>query len=247
MMGKYELELPEMQTPDFLMTQTIALLDNILEYKEMMMNYSCALKEVHTKLEVLDTEFHVKYKRNPINAIQTRLKSQTSIIEKAARLGIAPTVENIEGHINDIAGIRVICPYIDDIYKLSSALTKQRDIELIRMRDYISRPKPNGYRSLHLLVSVPVCFADNEKKIRVEVQIRTIAMDFWASLEHQIKYKQDVEEGNTVVTRLKECADRIAETDSMMQDIRIEMDKIKEKPSGEAAIYEKLKRIDIPL
>ena len=230
---------------NLLLGQAMDLLDDVLDYKELMMGYACAIKEINTKFEVLDTEFEVRYKRNPISSIETRLKSQTSILEKMARMGIPPTRENIENNLNDIAGIRVICSYIDDIYLLADALTKQDDIRLIRRKDYISSPKPNGYRSLHLIVSVPIFFAESMKEVKAEVQIRTIAMDFWASLEHQIKYKKKVEHAEKVIARLKECADEIAHIDETMQEIRIEMDNIKEETTDAEALYEKLKKIDI--
>ena len=230
---------------DLLLGQAMDLLDGVLDYKELMMGYACAIKEINTKFEVLDTEFEVRYKRNPISSIQTRLKSQTSILEKMARMGIPPTRENIEEHLNDIAGIRVICAYIDDIYLLADALTRQDDIKLIRRKDYISNPKPNGYRSLHLIISVPIFFAESVKEVKAEVQIRTIAMDFWASLEHQIKYKQNVEHAEKVIARLKECADEIAHVDETMQQIRMEMDKIQENSTDAETLYEKLKKIDI--
>lgn len=139
----------------------------------------------------------------------------------------------------------MICSYIDDIYLLADALTKQDDIRLIRRKDYISNPKPNGYRSLHLIVSVPIFFAESTKEVKAEVQIRTIAMDFWANLEHQIKYKKNVEHAEKVIARLKECADEIAHVDETMQEIRIEMDNIKEETTDVEALYEKLKKIDI--
>ena len=230
---------------NLLLGQAMDLLDDVLDYKELMMGYACAIKEINTKFEVLDTEFEVRYKRNPISSIETRLKSQTSILEKMARMGIPPTRENIENNLNDIAGIRVICSYIDDIYLLADALTKQDDIRLIRRKDYISSPKPNGYRSLHLIVSVPIFFAESMKEVKAEVQIRTIAMDFWASLEHQIKYKKKVEHAEKVIARLKECADEIAHIDETMHEIRIEMDNIKEETTDAEALYEKLKKIDI--
>ena len=148
------------QGGNLIMGQAMDLLDGVLDYKELMMGYACAIKEINTKFEVLDTEFEVRYKRNPISSIQTRLKSQTSILEKMARMGIPPTRENIEQNLNDMAGIRVICSYIDDIYLLAEALTRQDDIKLIRKKDYISNPKPNGYRSLHLIVSIPIFFAE---------------------------------------------------------------------------------------
>lgn len=242
--------LPEMVRGagrNMLMGQAMDLLDSVLDYKELMMNYACAIKEINTKFEVLDTEFEVRYKRNPISSIQTRLKSQTSILEKMARLGVPPTRENIEYHLNDIAGIRVICSYIDDIYLLADALTKQDDIKLIKRKDYISNPKPNGYRSLHLIVSVPIFFAESVKEVKAEVQIRTIAMDFWASLEHQIKYKKNVEHAEKVIARLKDCAEEIAHVDETMQEIRIEMDSIKEETTDVETLYEKLKKININL
>ena len=164
-----------------------------------------------------------------------------------ARMGIPPTRENIEQNLNDIAGIRVICSYIDDIYLLAEALTRQDDIKLIRKKDYISNPKPNGYRSLHLIVSIPIFFAESVKEVKAEVQIRTIAMDFWASLEHQIKYKKNVEHAEKVIARLKECAEEIAHVDETMQEIRIEMDGIREETTDVEALYEKLKKIDINL
>ncbi|MCC2254990.1 GTP pyrophosphokinase family protein [Ruminococcus sp. CLA-AA-H200] len=244
---KNELWLTQGAGRDLILGQAMDLLDSVLDYKELIMGYACAIKEINTKFEVLDTEFGVRYKRNPISSIHTRLKSQTSILEKMARLGIPPTRENIENNLNDIAGVRVICAYIDDIYMLADALTRQDDIRLIKKKDYIKNPKPNGYRSLHLIVSVPIFFAESKKEIRAEVQIRTIAMDFWASLEHQIKYKKHVDQAEDVIARLKECADEIAHVDQTMQEIRMEMDRIKEKPSDIEAVYEKLKRLDISL
>ena len=235
------------QGGNLIMGQAMDLHDGVLDYKELMMGYACAIKEINTKFEVLDTEFEVRYKRNPISSIQTRLKSQTSILEKMARMGIPPTRENIEQNLNDIAGIRVICSYIDDIYLLAEALTRQDDIKLIRKKDYISNPKPNGYRSLHLIVSIPIFFAESVKEVKAEVQIRTIAMDFWASLEHQIKYKKNVEHAEKVIARLKECAEEIAHVDETMQEIRIEMDGIREETTDVEALYEKLKKIDINL
>ena len=239
------LQLVEGTEKDVIIGQAMNLLDGVLDYKDLMMGYACVIKEINTKFEVLDTEFEVRYKRNPISSIETRLKSQTSILEKMARLGIAPSRENIENNLNDIAGIRVICSYIDDIYFLADALTKQDDIKLIKRKDYISNPKPNGYRSLHLIVSVPIFFAESSKEVKAEVQIRTIAMDFWASLEHQIKYKKNVKNADKVIARLKECADEIAHVDETMQQIRVEMDKIQENSTDAETLYEKLKKIDI--
>ncbi len=231
----------------FLMEQAMGLLDGVMEYREMMMAYSCAIKEVRTKFDVLDTEFHVRNQRNPISTIHTRLKSQTSILEKMNRIGYAPTVENIVTHLNDIAGVRVICAYVDDIYEIADALIRQDDIHLIRKKDYIANPKPNGYRSLHLIVSVPVFFAESRKEMKVEVQIRTIAMDFWASLEHQIKYKKDISNAEEIIGRLKNCADVIAETDLEMQKIRRQIEKEAGTSVESETILERLKKLDVPI
>ncbi len=227
-----------------LLTQANSLLDTMLDLKELLLGYTCAIKEIRTKFEVLDTEFEVRYQRNPINTIHTRLKSQTSIMEKMMRKGLPITKENIEANLHDIAGIRVICSYVDDIYRLADALTHQDDIELIAVKDYIKNPKPNGYRSLHLIVSVPIFFAEQTKKIQAEVQIRTIAMDFWASLEHEIKYKKQIRNPEEIAEKLKKCADVISYTDTMMQDIRTEIDSYQGEKTEEEQIIEKLKRFD---
>jgi putative GTP pyrophosphokinase len=228
-----------------LLSQANGLMDTVLDIKSLLMEYACAIREIKTKLEILDTEFAVRYSRNPISAIHTRLKSQTSIVEKMFRKGVPISRKNIENTLNDIAGIRVICSYIDDIYRIADALIAQDDITLIEKKDYIENPKPNGYRSLHLIVSVPVFFAEEKKIVKAEVQIRTIAMDFWASLEHGIKYKKDAPDAGEIVERLKECADVIAHTDREMQDIRIRMDESRPQMDGLEKIYEKLKRFDV--
>ena len=199
------------------------LLETAVDYKELRMMYACAIKEVQTKFEVLETEFKVRYQRNPISSIQTRLKSSSSIIEKMIRKGIPFSMENLEAQIHDLAGIRVICSYVDDIYALADALTSQDDITLVEKKDYIKHPKPNGYRSLHLIVSVPVFFSRQKRQIKVEVQIRTIAMDFWASLEHQLRYKSDVEATAPLKDRLQRCAEQSAALDVEMQSIYREM------------------------
>ena len=197
-------------------------------YRELMSYYRCAIMEVETKFNVLNEELSLQYDRNPIETIKTRLKSPESIMEKLSRRGYPMTVESIEKNLNDIAGVRVICSHPSDIYKLSDALLRQDDITLIERKDYIANPKPNGYRSYHMIVEVPVFFSSSKKNIRVEVQIRTIAMDFWASLDHQLKYKKqlDAQEAAEIGAELKKCADVIAETDCKMLSIR---QKIEEK------------------
>lgn len=226
---------------------TKEILRSVIEFKELMMMYKCAIKEIRTKFDVLNTEFKIRYQRNPIKFIETRLKSTSSIIEKMSRKNIPFSIENIENYINDVAGIRVICSYVDDIYSIAKALIQQDDIKLIKQKDYIAHPKPNGYRSLHLIVSVPVYFAEQKKHMKVEVQIRTIAMDFWASLEHQLRYKQQVAEETEIAEQLKECADLISEVDSRMLGIRTKIEANSNEPTEEEILFEKLCKIDLPI
>lgn len=223
------------------------LLETAVEYKELRMMYACAIKEVQTKFEVLETEFKVRYQRNPISSIQTRLKSSSSIIEKMIRKGIPFSMENLEQQIQDLAGIRVICSYVDDIYALANALTSQDDITLIEEKDYIRNPKPNGYRSLHLIVSVPVFFSQQKRQIKVEVQIRTIAMDFWASLEHQMKYKREIPDQQHIVAQLKSCAEDIARVDREMMDIRRRLEESVDEPTEDDLLIARLKKLDTPI
>lgn len=219
----------------------------LIEYKELMMMYNCALKEIRTKFEVLNTEFKIRYQRNPINGIQTRLKRTSSIAEKLARQELPFCMESIEQNLNDVAGVRIICSYMDDIYTLADAFLKQDDITLLAKKDYIQNPKENGYRSLHLIVEVPVFFADHKKNVKVEVQIRTIAMDFWASLEHQLKYKQVIPQQDEIIAQLRSCADTIHETDCKMLSIRNEIEQMANAPTEEDILLEKFSRMDIPL
>ncbi len=190
------------------------------DFEKMMMMYSCAIKEVKTKLQVLNDELSMSRKRNPIEFIKTRIKQPDSIATKLKKKGLPLTVETVRGNLNDVAGVRVICAFIDDIYQVADMLTAQDDVKLIKTKDYIKNPKMNGYRSLHLIVEVPVFFSDHKEQIRVEVQIRTIAMDFWASLEHQVKYKKNVKDAENIVYELRACADVINRTDFHMQSIR---------------------------
>lgn len=196
------------------------MVDTVVDYKEMRMRYSCAIKEVRTKFDVLNSEFNVRYQRNPITSISSRLKSSTSIMRKLESKKLRFTLENVEKNLFDVAGIRVVCSYVDDIYMLAKALAKQDDITVLKEKDYIKNPKPNGYRSYHMIVSVPVFFSDRTKNMAVEVQIRTIAMDFWASLEHKLKYKKKVADTGEIEEQLKKCADSIEDLDYQMQKIR---------------------------
>ena len=184
------------------------------------MMYNCAIREVRTKLEVLNDELSIRNSRNPIEFIESRIKRPLSIVDKLKRYGEPVNVESIERSLNDVAGIRVICPFIDDIYSVADMLLSQDDITLIKKKDYIENPKPNGYRSLHLILEVPVFFSNQKKPMRVEVQIRTIAMDFWSSVDHQLKYKHDVPNADELSAQLKECADIISQTDMRMLAIK---------------------------
>ena len=242
-------ELMSVNNPIFgtMSDQSREILNSLVEYKELMMMYKCAIKEIKTKFEVLNTEFEIRYQRNPINFIVTRLKRTSSIIEKMKRKNIPFSIRNIEEYINDVAGVRVICSYVDDIYNIAKALTQQDDIKLIEEKDYIANPKPNGYRSLHLIVSVPVYFAEQKKNMKVEVQIRTIAMDSWASLEHQLRYKHQITDEVEIVKQLKECADLISEIDSRMLDIRKKIEENSSALTEEEILFQKLCKIDTPL
>lgn len=184
------------------------------------MRYKCAMLEVRTKLDVLNTQLSLENDRNPFESISCRIKSVPSILEKLERKGLPLTSEAIEQNLNDVAGIRVICSFPDDIYVLADRLCSQDDIRLLEKKDYIKNPKPNGYRSLHLIVEIPIFLMDGKKYMRVEVQFRTIAMDFWASLEHKLKYKKDIPgDIDDISRRLKECSDEISLLDLKMQEI----------------------------
>lgn len=191
-----------------------------IQFRELMMMYNCAIREVRTKLEVLNDELSIRNSRNPIEFIESRIKRPLSIVDKLKRYGEPVNVESIERSLNDVAGIRVICPFIDDIYSVADMLLSQDDITLIKKKDYIENPKPNGYRSLHLILEVPVFFSNQKKPMRVEVQIRTIAMNFWSSVDHQLKYKHDVPNADELSAQLKECADIISQTDMRMLAIK---------------------------
>lgn len=182
--------------------------------------YDAAIREIRTRLEILDREFSIRYASNPIHHVDSRLKSPNSIAEKLQRKGLPVTIESAEANLHDIAGVRIICNYIDDIYRLAEMLTRQQDLELVTRKDYITNPKPNGYRSLHLVVRIPVYLSNHTELVPVEIQIRTIAMDFWASLEHQLRYKSDAEATAALKLRLKYCADQSAALDLEMQQIR---------------------------
>ena len=195
---------------------------NVMPFKRLMAYYKCAIMEVETKFKVLNQEFSLEYDRNPIETIKTRLKSSDSIVKKLAKKDVPLTVESIEKNLNDIAGVRVICSFPEDIYVLADCLLQQDDIKLIEVKDYIKNPKPNGYRSLHLIVEIPIFLKDEKKNMRVEVQLRTIAMDFWASLDHKLSYNKEIPDGeaNILKRELLECAQASSELDRRMEDIK---------------------------
>ena len=188
-------------------------------FKEFMMMYNCAIREVRTKFEVLNDDFSISYRRNPIEMIKSRIKSPVSIMEKLKRKEFPLTMESILKNITDVAGVRIICSFIDDIYEVAQMFATQDDITVLEIRDYIKNPKPSGYRSYHMIIEVPVFFANHKQNMKVEVQLRTIAMDFWASLEHKMKYKKDIADVEILGAELKECAEIIARTDQKMQNI----------------------------
>ena len=201
-------------------------------FMELMMRYNSAIKEVRTKFEILTEELSFKTSRSPIENITSRVKKPMSIAAKLRRLGEPVTVEKIAECLNDVAGIRVICSFIDDIYNVAEMLAKQDDITVVQVKDYIQKPKPNGYRSYHMIVEVPVFFSDRKEMMRVEIQIRTVAMDFWASLEHQMKYKKESADRPEIAAELKSCAETIAATDARMLGIRKRIEKL-EKEAAE--------------
>lgn len=220
----------EYQHEEFTLTmEQVEALKQAKPFMELMMYNRCAIREIETKLRVLDEEFSVLADRNPIQTIKSRIKKPISIIEKLQRRGYEVTVENMREHLTDIAGVRVICSFVEDIYKLSELLLSQDDIILVEVKDYIKNPKPNGYRSLHLILDVPIFLSHEKRYMRVEVQFRTIAMDFWASLEHQLKYKKKIENPEQIARELKYCADVITEVDMRMQDIRYMIDEVQMK------------------
>lgn len=196
-----------------------AVMEQMYKFIELEHLYDSAIREVKTKLEILDSEFRAKYSYNPIHHIEDRLKSPESMFKKLQRRNLPFTVEAVRENLFDIAGVRVICNYIEDIYQVADLLTAQDDVTLIKRKDYIANPKANGYRSLHLVIETPVYLSEKKELVNVEVQIRTIAMDFWASLEHELKYKTDTEVSAELAEQLRVCAETIAQTDLKMQQI----------------------------
>lgn len=194
------------------------LRDAEVKTREIIQKYQAAMREMMVRFEILDQDLNLKKHRNPIHHVESRIKKPASIFEKLERYGKEPTLENLERYIMDVAGVRVICSYIHDVYNLLELLQKQDDLEIVEIKDYIANPKPNGYRSLHVIVRIPVYFLDKKELIPVEVQLRTIAMDFWASLEHDLKYKSVSEvQGVDSYDELKDCSRVIEDVEARMQ------------------------------
>lgn len=195
---------------------------NTIPFETLLSYYRCAIMEVETKFKVLNEQYALRYDRNPIESIKSRVKSSESLLKKIRKKNIPLTLEAIEENIWDVAGIRVICSFQDDIYLLADCLLQQDDIKLVEIKDYIKDPKPNGYRSLHLIVEIPIFLQDEKRNMKVEVQLRTIAMDFWASLEHKLRYKKNLSEEQIkeLAGELEECANISADLDMRMQSVR---------------------------
>lgn len=202
------------------MSQNEAITDDFVKsYLRMAYIYRGAMNEVSTKLDILDEEFSITYDHNPIHHMECRLKTADSAVRKLERKGYDVTTQNVMEYIQDVVGVRVICNYVEDIYRLASVLEKHKDLTLIRKSDYIQNPKANGYRSLHLVVEVPVAISEVVLRLPVEIQLRTIAMDMWASLEHELHYKSNKNIPESSVTELKDCADKLYDLDVRMQNI----------------------------
>ena len=194
------------------------------DFFSVQCRYQAAIREVQTKLEILDDEFQMRHQRNPIHHMQSRMKSIPSMMDKLRRKQLELSIASAVDHLTDIAGIRVICSYVQDVYTVANLLIGQDDVHLVRVRDYIQQPKENGYRSLHMIVEVPVFLAEGRVMVPVEVQIRTIAMDFWASLEHSLRYKAADSVPEEISAELKQAAVDIAALDQRMQSIHDRVD-----------------------
>lgn len=197
----------------------------LVDFQELMLIYHSAIKSITTKLEILKDDLSHHYQDNPIQIIKSRVKEPKSIINKLDRQGKDISAGSIISSLNDVAGIRVIVGFVSDIYTISDMLVKQDDIILVETKDYFKNPKTNGYRSYHMIIEVPVFFSEKKHFVKVEIQIRTIAMDFWASLEHQLRYKKNIKDFNSIEIELKKCAEIIAKTNLKMMDIKNKLER----------------------
>ncbi len=213
--------------PEAIMTNSLEISNDYfkmaMHYQQIIMIYESAIKQIETKLEILNKECKVGRKRNPIETVKSRIKSPDSIAKKLAKKGLPVSFQSMTENLNDVAGVRVICPYISDIYNVRDILLKQPDIKLIKESDYIDNPKKSGYRSLHIVIETPVYLSHSVHNVRVEIQLRTIAMDFWASLEHELHYKNTTKVPDSVRRELHRVAETIAMTDREMEEIALEL------------------------
>ncbi|MGN7175198.1 GTP pyrophosphokinase [Cytobacillus sp. SAFR-174] len=217
--------------------EQISLRELRTDLVRFMMSYKFALEEINTKLNILKEEFQYVHDYNPIEHVKSRIKSPESIFKKLQRKKLEISLESIEQNIRDIAGVRITCSFVSDIYKIQAMLQSQKDITVLECRDYIQNPKPNGYQSLHLIVQIPIFMSDREELVPVEIQIRTIAMDFWASLEHKIYYKYNKEIPQRIVKELKEAADTASRLDRKMENLHDEMIALKQLDDDEAMTF----------
>lgn len=197
--------------------------DEVASWEEVQLVYNAALKEVGTKLEILNDEFQHVHQYNPIEHIKTRIKSSESIVKKLRKYGKESTIENMVEYVNDIAGVRVICSFTSDIYRIAEMIGRQSDINIISVKDYIENPKPSGYKSYHMIITVPIFLSDRMIDTKVEIQIRTVAMDFWATLEHKIHYKFEGEVPEHIEAELVECAQMVSSLDAKMLSLNEEV------------------------
>lgn len=206
------------------------------EWNRALLLYDSVLREINTKLEILNNEFKQAHQYNPIEHITSRIKSPESIARKIRKKGLELTVENIVKYVNDVAGVRIICSFTSDIYRIASSISNQDDVTVLRVKDYIANPKPNGYMSYHMIVSIPIFLTNDVIDTKVEIQIRTIAMDFWASLEHKINYKFEGNAPDHIRNELVECARMVAELDERMLSLNEEIQMIHQGSQTEEAI-----------
>ncbi|SCY33168.1 GTP pyrophosphokinase [Butyrivibrio sp. INlla14] len=207
----------------------IRISDDIKTWEEVNLLYNSALKQITTKIEILNEEFQEVHRYNPIEHTKARLKAPESIVKKLKRNGYESTIENMVRYVNDIAGVRIICSFTSDIYKIAEMISNQKDIQVLTVKDYIMNPKPSGYRSYHMIVSLPVYLSDRIVNVKVEIQIRTVAMDFWASLEHKIQYKFEGKAPTHINSELHECAKMVADLDARMLSLNEEILAISEE------------------
>ncbi|WP_026652309.1 GTP pyrophosphokinase [Butyrivibrio proteoclasticus] len=212
-----------------LTTSNIKISDDVNTWEEVNLLYNSALKQITTKIEILNEEFQEVHRYNPIEHVKARVKAPESIVKKLKRNGYESTIENMVRYVNDIAGIRIICSFTSDIYRIAEMISNQKDIQVLTVKDYIMNPKNSGYRSYHMIVSIPVYLSDRIVNVKVEVQIRTVAMDFWASLEHKIQYKFEGKAPTHINSELYECARMVADLDARMLSLNDEIQAIEEQ------------------